>query len=272
LTDAASTALTPFDPLDSTVPSTTVFETIDLVETYSRRLKASVANPIPLTAGTDLFQQYLVTSLREREGSFDAVRQHLLSNSRLFASRAVAAREGVARAGWRFVRDGTTVMTHGASRSVLGLLQMAVREGGAGGPKFKVIYVRESSRAGETDGVVQELRAMGIPTAEIAESYVAHVMGLLRMVDMVFVGAEAVAQNGGIISRIGTFQIAKLAASANIPFYVAAETHKFSRKLPLDQRDLGFKQTVLDFSTDAPSSQSNDAVDYTVSTQASGCA
>lgn len=96
-------------------------------------------------------------------------------------------------------------------------------------------------------------------------------MGLLRQVDMVIVGAEAVAQNGGIISRIGTFQIAQLANRAHIPFYVAAETHKFARKFPLDQRDIGFEQKVLDFTTDAPSKQPMDAVDYTVSAYTQHC-
>ncbi|PTB76979.1 nagb/rpia/CoA transferase-like protein, partial [Trichoderma longibrachiatum ATCC 18648] len=73
----------------------------------------------------------------------------------------------------------------------------------------------------------------------------------------------AVTQNGGIISRIGTYQIAKLAAQAKIPFYVAAETHKFVRKFPLDQRDIGYKQEVLDFSSTGPSKPPKDAVDYT---------
>ncbi|KAG5995406.1 hypothetical protein E4U43_003044 [Claviceps pusilla] len=104
---------------------------------------------------------------------------------------------------------------------------------------------------------------MGIPVAEIPEAAVAHVMGLLRQVNMVIVGAEAVTSNGGIISRIGTFQLAQLASKVKIPFYVAAETHKFARKFPWDQRDLGFEQHVLDFRTDAASKQPEDAVDYT---------
>lgn len=246
----------------NTVPSTTVFETLDTVKFHSDRLKASVANPVPLTAGTDLFLQYLVSSLKQQDGSFDAVRQHLLRNGRLFARRAIAARNGVAEAGWRFVREGKCVLTHGASRSVTGLLERATRNGEG---KFRVVYVRDESRAEESDAVVSGLRSHGIPVAEIPEAGVAHVMGLLRQVHMVFVGAEAVTQNGGIISRIGTFQIAQLAKKANIPFYVAAETHKFVRKFPLDQRDIGFKQEVLDFSVDGASKQPVDAVDYTVS-------
>lgn len=221
-----------------------------------------MSNPVPLTAGTDLFLQYLMTSLKQQDGSsFDAVRHHLIRNGSLFASRAVAARNGIAEAGWRFVSEGKCVLTHGASRSVTGLLERAAKELGAG--KFRVVYVRDEARKAESDEVVRDLRAKGIPVAEIHDAAIAHVLGLLRQVHMVIVGAEAVTQNGGIISRLGTFQIAQLAARAKIPFFVAAETHKFVRKFPLDQRDLGFEQQVLDFKLDGESAQPKDAVDYT---------
>ncbi|KPM46128.1 hypothetical protein AK830_g467 [Neonectria ditissima] len=243
-------------------PSTTVFETLDNVKVHSDRLKASVANPVPLSAGTDLFLQYLVSSLRQQDGtSFDAVQKHLLANGRLFAARANAARAGIADSGWRFIREGQCILTHGASRSVVGILERAVHNIGAA--KFKVIYVREETRVDESDRVVRELRDKGIPVAEIAEASVAYVMGLLRQVNMVMVGAEAVTSNGGIISRMGTLQIAKLASEAKVPFYVAVETHKFARKFVMDQRDIGFKQDILDFSVDSKSKQPSDAVDFT---------
>ncbi|KFA60615.1 hypothetical protein S40285_07855, partial [Stachybotrys chlorohalonatus IBT 40285] len=248
----------------STMTSTTVFETLDVLKKAADRLKASVENPIPLIAGTDLFVRYIVSTLKSQDAaSFDSIREHLVRNGRVFAARAVDARNGVAEAGWRFVREKSCVLTHGASRSVTGLLERAARHGAEG--MFRVIYVREETRAQESDRVVNLLRSKAIPVAEIPEAAVAHVLGLLRQVDMVIVGAEAVTQNGGIISRMGTFQIAKLAHQANIPFYVAAETHKFVRKFPLDQRDIGFKQQVLDFQTGKSSTQPKDAVDYTPS-------
>lgn len=251
----------------NTTPATTVFETLESVKAQSDRLKASVANPVPLSAGTDLFLQYLISSLRQQDDSFDSVRQHLLANGRLFAARANAARDGIADAGWRFITEGKCILTHGASRSVISILARAVTEIGAG--KFKVIYVREETRADESDRVVGELRGMGIPVAEIGEAAVAHVMGLLRQINMVIVGAEAVSSNGGIISRLGTLQIAELAMASKpkVPFYVAVETHKFARKFVAGQNDLGFVQHVLDFSSEAKSKNPDDAVDFTVSAQ-----
>ena len=65
----------------------------------------------------------------------------------------------------------------------------------------------------------------------------------------IFVGAEGVVENGGIISRLGTYQIAMLAKASKKPFYVVSESHKFVRLYPLGQHDLGIEQNVVDFRT-----------------------
>jgi translation initiation factor eIF-2B subunit alpha len=88
----------------------------------------------------------------------------------------------------------------------------------------------------------------------------------MHKVDMVLVGAEAVVENGGIVSRvptcslsrpplknrmrqlpllifcthartlqIGTYGIAIMAQAHKKPFYVAAESFKFTRLYPLNQ-------------------------------------
>lgn len=50
------------------------------------------------------------------------------------------------------------------------------------------------------------------------------------------VGAEGVVENGGVINKLGTYQIAMCAKSLNKPFYVAAESYKFARLYPLNQQ------------------------------------
>jgi translation initiation factor eIF-2B subunit alpha len=42
-------------------------------------------------------------------------------------------------------------------------------------------------------------------------------------VDMVFVGAEGVVENGGVINQIGTYQIALVAKALGKPVYAVAE-------------------------------------------------
>lgn len=222
----------------------TVFETLDLVKTQSDYLKSQIPNSISLSAGTDLFQRYMIQSLKPSStGNFETVRQHLLSNGRLFVSRAKQARHNIAMLGRDFVRDGSVVMTHGGSRVVGALLDKAAE----GNVRFKVIYVMIDARSKESYEVVTSLREKGVPVATISEGAVGYAMG---KVDLVVVGAEGVVENGGIISRLGTYQIALLAKAAGKPFHVAAESHKFVRLYPLGQYDLGIDQEILDFRTD----------------------
>ncbi len=59
---------------------------------------------------------------------------------------------------------------------------------------------------------------------------------LPHSVDMVLVGAEGVVENGGVINKLGTYQIALCASALGKPFYVAAESYKFARLYPLNQQ------------------------------------
>lgn len=84
--------------------------------------------------------------------------------------------------------------------------------------------------------MAKELDQIGVPTIFISDCAVAHYMA--QEVDMVFVGADMVVENGGIINKIGTYQISIIANSFKKPFYVAAESFCFTRFFPLNQQDL----------------------------------
>lgn len=168
------------------------------------------------------------------------IRMHLLNNGRLFVKRAKEARGKIAEVARRFVRDGTTVLTSGGSRVVAAVLDAACEAG----VRFRVIYVRSSTSEKYGDELVKNLRTKSVPVACISAEAVAYAMG---EVDMIFVGAEGVVENGGVISGMGTYQLGLLAKSAGKPFYVVAESHKFVRLYPLGQYDLPIDQKVLDF-------------------------
>ena len=242
----------------SASPSTTIAETLDLLETSSATLKRSIPNPISLSAGTDLFQRYIITTLQRPGqlgpgGDFNLLRQHLLSNSKLFVQRAKAARNKIASYGRKFVVDGSTVLTNGGSRVVNALLQQATNElrGKQSTIRFQVMYVLPSSPSESTEGLetVRALRRKGVPVATIPETAVAYSM---EKASMVIVGAEGVVENGGIISRLGTYQIALIAKAMKKPLYVVAESYKFVRLFPLGQYDLGIEQKVIDYRIDDP--------------------
>jgi len=83
--------------------------------------------------------------------------------------------------------------------------------------------------------MVKDLHAAGIDCTLILDSATGYVM---ESVDFVMVGAEAVVESGGIINRIGTYTMGLCAREMKKPFYVLAESFKFSRLYPLNQRDL----------------------------------
>lgn len=256
-------------------PATTISETLDLLSHSSATLRASVPNWIALSAGTDLFQRYLVHTLNRpgalgSGGDFRYLRQHLLSNGRLFVQRAKKARSKIAEEGCLFIREGSTILTNGGSRVVSALLLRAA-ESQSGGPTFRVIYVLPSpssssrivpapspspppqtSGGGEGGGgsgaeghpTISSLRARSVPVAVIPYAALATA---LPLVDLVLVGAEGVVENGGIISRLGTYQIGLLARSAGKPMYVAAESYKFVRLYPLGTADLPVRQRIIRF-------------------------
>lgn len=235
-------------------PSSTISETLSLLAHYTNILKSSVANPIALSAGTDLFQRYLISTLqspqpgnnnggRTRGGDtkddFQAIRHHLISNGRLFAARAKEARSQIAHVARQFIQDGTTVLTYGSSRVVGAVLTAALQLHTC----FKLVYVCDTTTTSTDLPPTLPGPSPELPIAVIPPSAVAHA---LSQVSMVMLGAEGVVENGGIISGMGTYQLGVLAKAAGKPVYVCAESHKFVRIFPLSQADVGGE--VLHFS------------------------
>merc|ERR1711933_625335 len=60
---------------------------------------------------------------------------------------------------------------------------------------------------------------------------------------------EEMFSSGGIINKIGTYQMALLAGVKGKPVYVAAESYKFARLYPLHQRDLSMATEKVEIGT-----------------------
>ena len=220
--------------------SSTAMETVEVVKRQKAKLLASTPNPLPLLAGADLFEQFLLRSLRgqtaagadtDRALSFDETRAHLLHNRQLFAQRARAARDAIAAWGAKYVVHGRVVLAAGGSRTVTKILLRAAVDKAK---HFKVVYVVDGSP--RADASVAALRAAGLEVETIGPAKVAAVLANNSKINLVLVGTEVVMQNGAIISRMGTAQLAHLTKTVKGSlkrFYVAAETHKIVRKTPL---------------------------------------
>ena len=74
-----------------------------------------------------------------------------------------------------------------------------------------------------------------------------------------------VVESGGIINKLGTYQISLCAKALNVPVYVAAESYKFARLYPLNQTDFPVNSRHVDFGPLLPKEVSveNPSTDYT---------
>lgn len=105
----------------------------------------------------------------------------------------------------RFVGEGCCVLIHGYSRVVISL----VRRAAMSGRRFRVIVTEGRPDAAGVE-VARVLRMpvgntkLNIPVTLVLDSAVGFIMD---KVDMVIVGAEGVVESGGIINKLGTFQV-----------------------------------------------------------------
>lgn len=150
------------------------------------------------------------------------------------------------RNGERFLADGARVLTHcnaGALATAgygtaLGVIRAAVAEG----KSISVI-------ADETRPFLQgarltawELNKDNIPVTLICDNMAGYLMSRGE-IDAVIVGADRIAANGDVANKIGTYTVAVLAKTHNIPFYVAAPVSTVDLSLgdgsliPIEERD-----------------------------------
>jgi translation initiation factor eIF-2B subunit alpha len=184
---------------------------------------------ITLHSGCELFTRFVTRQFLEAS-EFSSIKRKLAERGRYISKLSTSSREKVTELFEPFFRDNMCVMVVGFSRVATATLLNASKQG----KRFSVI-IPEARPDVEGYRSARQLRDAGIPVTLIVDSAAAHVMS---KVDFVLSGAEAVVENGGIINKIGTYQIAIVAHAHKKPFYVAAESFKFVRKFPLNQDDI----------------------------------
>lgn len=212
---------------------------------------------ISLKAGCELFLRYTTRTSALETDSFDVAKSRLIERGRRFAETSKRARATIAEHGERFISPGCTVLVHGHSRVVLSVLRKAA----ASSRQFNV-FVTEG-RPDETGlSMARALEELKVPVTVILDSAMGYIMD---QVDMVMVGAEGVVESGGIINKLGTYTLALVAKAHGVPFYVAAESYKFTRLFPLAQRDLVMDKKGIAMSPLLPSSVQvvNPSTDFT---------
>jgi translation initiation factor eIF-2B subunit alpha len=187
-------------------------------------------NLIALCSGCDLFLKYITRSFLEL-ADFEACRTEVLERGKRFAGITLAARDRIAQVGADFIQEGQTVLTHGFSRVVASILLQAAET-----KNFDIVILEgRPDAAGAKAAQHYANHSSNIPITVVLDSAMGHVM---ESVDIVLTGAEAVLENGGCVNKMGTYALAACAMAHGKPVYVAAESYKFARLYPLNQRDL----------------------------------
>jgi translation initiation factor 2B subunit (eIF-2B alpha/beta/delta family) len=141
---------------------------------------------------------------------------------REFVLRMRAAAPRVAAHAARLIRDGSVVLTHSYSSTVL----EALRAAHAAGTRFRVICT-ESRPLCEGATLAASLGREGIPAALIVDAAMA---SFLPQTSLVLVGADAISLRG-LVNKTGTALLALAASKFGVPIYALASSEKF---FPLD--------------------------------------
>lgn len=225
--------------------ATTMMELEIELKKASDSLKSWDATSISLTAACDLFMRYVTrTSALEYE-DFNSARSRLIERAEKFGEISYKARRIISMLSQDFIFDGCTILIHGFSRVVLDVLKTAAQN-----KKSFRVFCTEGRPDRTGLRFSNEMAKLDVPVKLLIDSAVAYSMD---EVDMVFVGADGVVESGGIINMMGTYQIALVAHSLNKPVYVAAESYKFARLYPLDQKDMAPALRPIDFGVPVPS-------------------
>ncbi|XP_014208633.1 translation initiation factor eIF-2B subunit alpha [Copidosoma floridanum] len=211
----------------------------------------------PVTAiasGSELFLRFITLAALDTP-SFAECKKIMLQRGDIFYKKLVAARGKIAKLASKFITDGSKILIHSRSRVILQTMKAAVACN-----KIFEVYVTESLPDSSGIEMCQNLKDLGISCTLILDSAMGYIM---EQVDMVMVGAEGVAESGGIINKVGTYTMAICAKEMKKPLYVLTESFKFSRIYPLNQVDLPdeFKYTSSTLRKDV--SKEHPLVDYT---------
>ncbi|SAM01586.1 hypothetical protein [Absidia glauca] len=232
-------------------------------------LQEHTRKSVGMLAGHDLFMALFTHYAQEyteaKKGAFEHFKGHVLNRTRVILHRLHQSQWEAAQLAAQFINDMGIVLVPVPCMAIMKMLDHAYR---VENKRFKVLMA-EGGPEGQGLRAVQELQALGIPCQVILDSAIGYIMD---RVDVIYVGAQGVVENGGIINQVGTYQTALVAKTLGKPVYVIAESYKFVRMYPLNQYDLpSVTPEIVDFvsltryTTNPPLDlvSSNPSIDYT---------
>jgi methylthioribose-1-phosphate isomerase len=161
------------------------------------------------------------------------IKENLVKLVKEMSDDDIQTNKNMGRFGSNLIDNGDVIMTHcnaGALATVsYGTALGVIRSAKDSGKKISVFAtetrpVMQGSRLTAFELVHDEIDVSLVP-----DTAVGHLMAN-NMIDKVIVGADRILKTGHVFNKIGTYQVALLANSHNIPFYVAAPLSTFDLK------------------------------------------
>ncbi len=161
----------------------------------------------------------IVKSIGERHG-LSYVKNNVLGFIEKWRNRIQRELSEVSKIASRRISSGESVLTHSRSMCVVKAAEYLASEG-----KRPVFYVTESRPGMEGLVLSEELWRMGHRVKLIVDSAARFFM---KDVDLVLLGAEAVAANGAVVSKVGSSLVTLAANEARVRVFILAPTSKLS--------------------------------------------
>lgn len=145
--------------------------------------------------------------------------QIVKSSADEFLKKLEESQEKIVNIGKKRIRKNSIILTHCHSSTVTKLLIDANKDG-----KNFEVFCTETRPVFQGRITARELITNGIKTTLIVDSAA---RSIIKEIDLVLVGADAITSEGNVINKIGTSTIALVAKEARKPFYVVSELLKF---------------------------------------------
>ncbi|MBK5133166.1 S-methyl-5-thioribose-1-phosphate isomerase [Candidatus Bathyarchaeota archaeon] len=164
--------------------------------------------------------KWIISQVEKSDGeTINVLSKIVESSASQFLKNLEDSKMKIAAIGSKRIKNNSVVLTHCHSSTVIKLLTTANREG-----KNFEVFCTETRPLFQGRITAKELIKDGIKTTLIVDSAV---RSIIKEIDLVIVGSDAITSEGNVINKIGTSTIALIAREARKPFYVVSELLKF---------------------------------------------
>ncbi len=224
-------------------PANSIDALIDDLRRAGDLLKRSRPTAVNLAWAVD---QMLAIAESGEFSNVDDLREALLMAAQQIANDDVAINRRLGATGSALIQPGATVLHHcntGALATVdYGTALGVIRAAHEAGKQFHVLLDETRPRLQGSRLSAWELEQLGVSYDIIPDTAAGYYMQSGE-VSLILVGADRVAANGDFANKIGTYQLAIMAAAHEIPFYAAVPTSTIDldlesgAKIPIELRD-----------------------------------